>query len=219
VTRRPLGTILTHGYTDSAATWSAQVDALTRSADIDPVRAWDLPGHGDRRDDPDADTTMAAAVAELTALAGHSPRPLLIGHSAGGYLSLRAIIDGSITAAGLVLISTGPGFRQPTEMARWNESMRRLAASGGFGRHTVDLVTMVDSVVIDGLSGLDIPVLIISGGQDRPAYQAGSSYLARRLPNARPMVVAEAGHHPHRSHPEAVNRAVLDFAAELGRDG
>jgi pimeloyl-ACP methyl ester carboxylesterase len=218
VSKPAVHAILTHGYGDSSATWTAQLDAFGRSAAIDSAQAWDLPGHGERRGDPTGQTTMATAVAELAALAAGSPRPLLVGHSAGGYLSLRATIERSIPAIGLVLMSTGPGYRRTSEMSRWNDSMGRLTVAAGLAAHAVDLVTMVDSLVIDHLGAVETPVLVISGDQDRPAYLLGSSYLARTLPNVRSVSIAGAGHDPQRSHPERVNQAVLDFVVELGRD-
>jgi pimeloyl-ACP methyl ester carboxylesterase len=202
--------IVTHGYGDSAATWNSVARSLRPRFD---VRLWDLPGHGQRRGEP-ADFSRTSAEAELreTVAVAEAPRAL-IGHSAGGYLTLRVALQTPGLAAALVLIGTGPGFRSKDGMADWNRQMARLAAASTMPSASAALVEMHDSLVIDHLERIEVPVLVIAGTQDRPEYVKGARYLADHIPGASLRMLESAGHDPHRSHPADLARAIAEFLA------
>jgi pimeloyl-ACP methyl ester carboxylesterase len=66
-------------------------------------------------------SSRGAALAWLdAAIASAGPVPtVLVGHTLAGYLSLcRTVIDPT-GIAGLVLLSTGPGFRDPARREQW----------------------------------------------------------------------------------------------------
>src|ERR671914_116006 len=101
--------VLTHGWGATAEMWRPQLPVL---AAHHRVARWDLPGHGrsNAPDDPDA-YTHDAALAALTALVDETA--VLGGHSLGGYLSLAFALRHPERVRGLVLLSTGPGYRDP----------------------------------------------------------------------------------------------------------
>jgi pimeloyl-ACP methyl ester carboxylesterase len=201
--------VLTHGYADSALSWQPVADSLSRSFQ---VKLWDLPGHGSRRDEP-ADYSSAAAEAELRShVTAAGPSSVLVGHSAGGYLTLRLAVQAPELASALVLIGTGPGYRKPAQMAAWNRNVARFVAATGMPPASAALVEMHDSLVLDNLGRLDMPVLIVVGANDLPAYVQGAQYLSTRIPWAAVRQIEGAGHDLHRTRAEELARIISDFA-------
>lgn len=201
--------VLTHGFGDSAASWQPIADGLSTSFQ---VRLWDLPGHGGRRDEP-ADYAPAAVEAELRShITAAGPSSVLVGHSAGGYLTLRVAVQAPELASALVLIATGPGFWKPDQMTTWNRNMSRFAAACGMPPASAALVEMHDSLVLDNLERLDMPILIVVGANDLPTYVRGARYLATHIPWATFLQMEGAGHDLHRTRADELARAITDFA-------
>jgi pimeloyl-ACP methyl ester carboxylesterase len=230
--------LLTHGFSATGAMWSAQVPAL---AEQHRVVVWDLRGHGqtETADDPAA-YSEAASVADMAAVldAARADRAVVGGLSLGGYLSLAFRLAHPTRVAGLVLADTGPGFRRDEPRQQWNEEAERTAASierqgadrrtaamgvdpaahrstAGLVRAARGILPQHDARVIESLPTLDVPVLVVVGEDDTP-FRSGAEYLAARIPDARLVVLAGAGHASNVDQPEAFNRAVLDFLAEIG---
>lgn len=57
------------------------------------------------------------------------------------------------------------------------------------------------------------PTLIVWGEKDGLLPVAGGRHLVQRLPNARLVLIPEAGHCPHEETPERVNKLLIDFAS------
>lgn len=209
------GILLTHGLGDSAATWAEVRPALEARHH---VRTWELPGHGGRLHDVPDDYDLRHAAAELEAVVhGATPPVVLVGHSAGGYASLRCAVVLDAPVVGVVLISTGPGFRRQSDMSRWNEAMDRLADRLWLPAGTGRIAHQHDAAVIEALPGSRVPALVIQGSDDVPQYRAGSDYLLRHLPAAEGVEIPNAKHDPHRTHPDLVARSILDFADAVTR--
>ena len=204
---------MTHGYGESSQGWQRQREGLGDALDI---VTWDLPGHGMQPMPDGLAVDMDTLTAGLHEIACTAPSPpLLIGHSVGGYLSLRYALTSPVPLLGLILISTGPGFRSPSRMEEWNRRIdyvtRRLQMPVRAGQS----IYMKDSVVIDRLDSLLVPTLVIMGARDRDFYRAGSRYVAEHAPRATLLEVADAHHNPHQTHPAEVNRAISAFASQL----
>src|SRR4051794_36562147 len=99
--------VLTHGYGATSATWSELLPVLVNAW---TTVSWDLRAHGGSGASDDGRYDQAAALADLTAVVDERPS-VLIGHSFGGYLSLVLAITRPDLVRGLVLIATGPGYR------------------------------------------------------------------------------------------------------------
>jgi pimeloyl-ACP methyl ester carboxylesterase len=213
----PVDLIATHGYGGSAAAWSpllAALDGLLPG----PVEAqvWDLPGHGARRADSSGPHDIETVTGELRRRVTRSPRPpVLLGHSLGGYLSLRCALTTDAPVRGIVLVSTGPGFRDPRARSAWNATMDRLTGALGWPPETATIAHMTDALVLERLPEGRVPVLVVLGAADRPEYRAGGTVIADRWPGAQLFEVPDAAHEPHRTHPAEVARAVAQF---LDRD-
>lgn len=72
----------------------------------------------------------------------------------------------------------------------------------------------VDEPVLDRLSTLDVPTLLVAGALDTP-YAALGRAMAQALPAAQLTVVPEAGHAVHLEQPEAFVGAVTAFLREV----
>jgi 3-oxoadipate enol-lactonase len=69
---------------------------------------------------------------------------------------------------------------------------------------------------IERLHEITAPTLVVTGEEDIPDMLAISDLLAARIPGARKVVLAKAGHMANMDAPDAFNRAVLDFLSSLG---
>ena len=162
--------VLTHGFGDDSSTFDAQLPALGGHS----VGRWDLPGHG--RSLPETEpSTRASALAWLEVAigaAGAGPA-VLVGHSLGGYLSLcRTVLDPA-GVAGLVLIATGPGFRDPTKREAWNDFVARFGERQGVPASARGICAQPDSVVLDRLEQIEVPVLVVVGGDEQGSGERG----------------------------------------------
>jgi pimeloyl-ACP methyl ester carboxylesterase len=228
--------VLTHGFGATSAVFDATRAAL--AADHTVV-TWDLRGHGDSDSPPDpAAYSTALAIADLAALldATGAERAVVAGHSLGGYLSLAFRLAHPERVDALVLIGTGPGYRQEEARARWNDMALKYAAGLAAGRtdpmgdddDDLDLsahrdpaglalagrgiLTQHDATVIDSLPSIDVPTLVTVGDHDR-AFVAGSRYMAERIPGAELVVIPGTGHSPHVSRADEVGRVLRSFLA------
>lgn len=66
--------------------------------------------------------------------------------------------------------------------------------------------------IVQNLSNITAPTLIIWGKQDRIIPIAHAHIAADNLPNAeQPLLLDQCGHYPHLEHPAEFNQAILDF--------
>ena len=229
--------LLSHGYAATSAMFAGNVAAL---AATHRVVTWDLRGHGSSDYPHDAASYSGAnALADMTALLTELglDRAVLGGHSLGGFLSLQFTLRFPDQVTGLVLIDTGPGFRNDAARDGWNRSAHRraevLAERGlaalrgsaelhdGEHRDATGLInaarytlTQQDAHVIDGLPQIAVPTLVIVGADDTP-FLGAADYMTAKIPQARKVVIPAAGHAPNVSQPEIFNAEVSRFLQEL----
>jgi pimeloyl-ACP methyl ester carboxylesterase len=72
------------------------------------------------------------------------------------------------------------------------------------------------SSYVDALGSIDVPILLIAGGDDRLLEPGWERQLAGLIPGARTHVVSGARHQPQRSHPDDVIAAVVAFLDGVG---
>jgi pimeloyl-ACP methyl ester carboxylesterase len=234
---RGLPLLLTHGYGATSAMFAANVAAL---AGRNRVVTWDILGHGksDYPDDP-AKYGAAAALADMAAILDELgiDKAVLGGHSLGGYLSLDFALAHPDRVSGLVLIDTGPGFRNDAARDDWNRraehtanriETRGLEALRGSAELHADehrdprgvimaaryTLTQQDSHVLDGLPTIQAPTLIIVGADDAP-FLGAADYMATKIPHSRKVVIPDAGHAPNVSQQESFDAELAAFLAEL----
>lgn len=229
--------LLSHGYAASGRMWERQLETLS---DRYRVVSWDLRGHG-RSDSPEdpALYSEALCVDDMAALldACDAETAVVGGLSLGGYLSLAFQQARPERTRALLLFDTGPGYRSDEARAGWNRFAERQAqkfetrglealpkgretalaehrSARGLALAARGMLAQVDAHVIDGLSAIDVPTLVLVGGNDEP-YFAATDYMARKIPGARKVVVEEAGHAANLDQPERFDAAVREFLATL----
>jgi pimeloyl-ACP methyl ester carboxylesterase len=207
--------VFIHGMGTSASTWARCMDHL---AARHTVVAVDLLGHGGSPvpDDP-AEYTRDRALVDLDEVIAELPSgPILVGHSLGGYLALAHAATRPGVAAGIVVLNTGPGFRDPDKREAWNERSRRNAHRFGVPVQAATLNLQEDSVVMDRLAEIATPTLVLAGSLDRPEYTSSGQYLERKMPSARLVVVDGGEHSMHeQTHAAAVAAEIESFVASL----
>ena len=227
--------ILSHGFSATSAMWDPNVAALSAGR---PVIVWDLRGHGqsDAPDDPGAysEEISTGDIDALLTRAG-ADRAVVGGMSLGGYLTLAYHLRHPERVAGLLLVDTGPGFRNPEARSGWNRMAegfaRSIEANGPAGLspevaqarhrdprglvHTARRVLVQhDDRVMASLPTVAVPTLVVVGADDHD-FLAGSGYMADRIPGARQVVLPDAGHAANMDQPALFDAAVGEFLAGL----
>ncbi len=207
--------VFLHGIGSTSATWAAVMDRLE---DRYTVAAWDLLGHGGSPvpDDP-AEYSRDRALDDLDdVLASLDGSAVLVGHSLGGYLALAHAATRPGVARGIVVLNTGPGFRDPVKRESWNDRSRRNAHRFGVVPQAAELNLQEDSVVMERLSEMDVPTLVLAGDADRAEYSGAGEYLERKMPNARFQSIAGGEHAMHEAtHADEIAAILNEFAAAL----
>jgi len=226
--------ILTHGYSSTSAMWQGQIDALSKHHKL---VLWDMRGHGqsDYPDDPSA-YSEAHTVADMAALLDEvgARRAIVGGLSLGGYMSLAFYRVHPERVSALLIIDTGPGFKKDDARAAWNRrahdtgdrfereglavlksaSRERSTVShreaSGLAHAARGMLTQRDARVIESLSDIKVPALVVVGADDAP-FLAASDYMAAKIPGARKLVIPAAGHAVNIDQPQAFIDAVLPF--------
>ena len=117
-----------------------------------------------------------------------------------------------------LLLTTGIAWAPPgrTDV---DERLRKLWASYS-GKDLLDPHPESGKVplpTIARLSTLRVPTLVILGDHEMPFIAAAADTFARRIPNAKKVVIPNAGHAAHLAQPTAFNGALLDFFNEVDR--
>ena len=200
--------VFLHGMGSSTATWARCMELLQ---DRYEVVAFDLLGHGQSPvpEDPDL-YTRDGALDDLDELLAELAPAVLVGHSLGGYLALAHAATRPGVARGIVVLNTGPGFRDPERREQWNERSRRNAARFGVPVQAAGLNLQHDSVVMDRLAEITVPVLFLAGSADREEFTASGNYLARKMPSCRLVVIEGGEHSMHEDTHAAVVSGLID---------
>jgi len=207
--------VFIHGLGNSTSTWARCMALLSPTHE---VLALDLPGHGESPapDDPASYTRDAALVDIDEVLATLAEPAVLVGHSLGGYLALAHAATRPGVARGIVVINTGPGFRDADKREAWNERSRRNWHRFGVTEVATNLNLQHDSVVMDHLADMTVPTLVLAGDLDRPEFIASGQYLERKMPHAHLEVVVGGEHSMHEdSHAVDVVALIQAFIARL----
>jgi pimeloyl-ACP methyl ester carboxylesterase len=228
--------LLTHGFGATAGMWAPNIDALSVDR---PVIVWDQRGHGSS-DAPDGmdHYSEQISVADMAAIldAAGADRAVLGGMSLGGYLSLAFHLAHPQRVAALVLVDTGPGYRNDQARDKWNAWVERRAQQLERGEAATDFSAEVaqavhehpeglpraargvmaqkDARVISKLDSIAVPTLVIVGARDTD-FLAPADYMHRHISNSRKVVIDNAGHAANMDQPEAFNAAARELLEQL----
>lgn len=199
-----------HGLDSDSAVWSPVIELL---ADHTCVTV-DLPGHGQSpvSDDPTR-YERETVLADLDDVIGKLVAPVvLVGHSLGGYLGMAHGLTRPGAVDAMVLVSTGPGFRDPDAREGWNERVRENAKDYEIPEIAAAVAFHIDSMVIDQMTELTLPLALVIGDGDK-AYLGANNYMEKKLSHAQRTTVEGARHYVMRSHPEPVATAIRSMSA------
>lgn len=231
--------LLTHGFSATSAMWAGQIDAL---AERFTLILWDMRGHGQSDSPSDLamyseEHTVADMEAILREVCGKLPA-IVGGLSLGGYMSLAFYRRHPDRVKSLLIIDTGPGFKKDFARDSWNAYALETAA--GFERQGLarlqrmsvemktsthrsakglamaarGMLTQKNSAVISSLPNIKVQSLVVVGANDTP-FLAASDYMAKTIPKAEKLVIADAGHAANIDQPEAFNKGLLRFLAKV----
>ncbi len=230
--------LLTHGFSSTCEMWRGQVGDLSKDH---MVVIWDMRGHGqsDYPEDPGA-YSEALTVADMAVLLDRvgAGRAIVGGLSLGGYMSLAFHRAHPERVSALLIIDTGPGFKNDRAREAWNKNALDRAAlyekeglaalqsasqeratakhrsAEGLARAARGMLTQHDSRVIESLPQIKVPSLVIVGAEDKP-FLAASEYMAAKIPGARRVVIPAAGHASNMDQPKAFTEAVQAFLHQV----
>ncbi|MDA0979342.1 MAG: alpha/beta fold hydrolase [Proteobacteria bacterium] len=226
--------LLTHGYSATSQMWRSQIDALSKHHTL---ILWDMRGHG-LSDSPrdDAAYSESLTTGDMAALLQHLnfESAIIGGLSLGGYMSLAFYADYPKMVDGLLIIDTGPGFKNDAAREAWNrtaiaraEAIDEGGASALEGRSAEqasaehrditglvyaarNMLTQYTPRVIQSLPAIDVPTVVLVGADDEP-FLAATDYMALKIPGVEKVIIAEAGHASNIDQPLAFNEAILGF--------
>ena len=229
--------LLTHGFVASTGMWDGQV---ANFKDYFRMVSWDMRGHG-RTECPDDPLAYGQdiTVEDMIAIMDHLgiEKAVIAGHSLGGFMSLRFNAMHPERVCALILQGCGPGYRNAESRKKWNERVENRAkiileqgfealngateVSASLQRSRRELflaangiLSQIDAKVIDNLSDISVPTLIIIGANDT-YYLQGSDYMASRIPDAEHVIVSDAGHGVNIDQRDLVNTAFEKFLSRV----
>jgi 3-oxoadipate enol-lactonase len=202
------------------------------------VVAYDFRGNG-RSDPLSIPVTMATFVDDTLALLDYLgiERAHLYGQSFGGMVAQELTLTAADRVRSLILASTHPGHRHAVPVrarvpkgkpweALYSERFLRdhpdqvaedlrvgTPQSPSAVRHQWEAMQAFDS--FDRLPGVRVPTLVLHGTEDRTIHPDNGRILADRIPGARLVLLEGAGHVYHAEQPEAADRVVLEFVANV----
>jgi pimeloyl-ACP methyl ester carboxylesterase len=231
--------LLTHGYSATGQMWQGQIATLSPHF---KVITWDMRGHG-ASDYPEdlAAYSEEATVADMAALldAVGAKTAVIGGLSLGGYMSLAFHRAHPERTRALLIVDTGPGYKNDQARDGWNANAirraERLETEGlgdlstasaevrqarhrdatGLARAARGMLTQRDARVIESLPAVAVPAVVIVGANDTP-FLAASDYMATKIPGARKVVIEDAGHSANIDQPAAFNATLLGFLKDAG---
>ncbi|MCX6059814.1 MAG: alpha/beta hydrolase [Chloroflexi bacterium] len=95
------------------------------------------------------------------------------------------------------------GYQKPLQIENWDKALWQLT------------VASQESGLVERLSEISVPTLVITGDDDRIVPTEQSLRLADEIPNAMLKVIAQSGHLPHEEKPIEFMQAVTEFLATL----
>jgi len=224
--------VLVHGAGGSHLHWPAQLRRLSGAT----VYSLDLPGHGRSRER--GCETIEAYVAALVAFLDGADvdSAVIVGHSMGGAIAQKLALTRPERVLALVLVGTGARLRVAPailegvkdDFERVVDLITRYAWSSDadpemkeLGREALreagpdvllgDFLACDRFDVMDRVSEIEVPTLVIGGTRDELTPLKYSRFLAEQIANAQLTAVEGAGHMVMLERPEETVDAIREF--------
>lgn len=229
--------LLTHGYASTSHMWGGEVSAM--SGDY-RLMTWDMRGHGNT-DSPEAQAqySEASTIDDMAGILRQCgvDKAVIGGHSLGGYMSLAFSLKYPEMTRAIILLGSGPGYRNPKSREGWNKTAvgraerfeehgleaagssaevdtSRHRSAAGLAKAARGMLAQFDSRVMESLPHIPVPTLVLVGERDTP-FLAGNEYMAKKIPGATSAVISAAGHAANIDQPAAFQAAVREFLSGL----
>lgn len=228
--------IFVHGSGGSAATWFMQLRDLSNDFHI---IALELNGHGKSPDRSHANTIESYLI-DIDEIVTQYEKPVLAGHSMGGALSQLYALSHSEKISGIILVGTGAKLRVAPiifDMLENNfEGYVDAAGSYMFCEDTSselieaskieirkckpniinrDFAACDEFNVMEMISDISLPALILVGEQDIMTPVKYSNYLHEKLPSSTIHVIEKAGHSVMLEQPRQFNAHIKEWMSTL----
>ena len=154
--------------------------------------------------------------------------------SLGGYMSLGFYRQYPDRVNSLLIIDTGPGFKNETARKGWNDyalsTAEKFEQTGlesligrskemdpknhsnakGLSLAARGMLTQHDDRIINSLPEISVPSLIIVGENDKD-FLAAADYMERKIKGSKKVVIPDAGHAVNIDQPEIFNQTLNKF--------
>jgi pimeloyl-ACP methyl ester carboxylesterase len=229
--------IFIHGAGGDHRVWVYQAEYFRKEYGIYSL---DLPGHGFSRGTGSATIEeYAHFVKQFLTILGLK-QSILVGHSMGGAIVQKVALDPIPHLKGIVLVGTGAKLRvNPVLLEKFkniNEESAGLFCKYSFAENVEaelldkakemimntpstifynDFVACDNFDVLNEVSRISFPALIIGATQDQMTPLKYSQYLQQRIPHSHLSVIENAGHMMMMENPPQLNRAIEDWLKAL----
>lgn len=228
--------LMLHGWADSSLTFESLSKELVAKSKKYKLLMLDLPGFGGTQQPPATWSLQDYANFVSDFLQKIEVEPdVILGHSNGGAIAIKALATGKLKASKLILVASA-GVRQPS----LKKTMMRIAAKpvglgikalpsgtqkrikqrvyGAIGSDYMIAEHMQETfkkVVSEDVTNeavkLELPVCLIYGDQDTATPPEYGLLLAKAMPNSRLEIVPMAGHFVHKEQVYQVNDIIKEF--------
>lgn len=213
--------------------WSQQVKQFPGSETVD------IPGNGKGKLLPTVEENTEWLRAYI-GKAGYKDL-VLVGQGLGGAMAMSYALKYPQDLKALVLISTGaklkvhPSHFMELEEATGNKNIWKSlveqeyrmvcpevkntvikkATDAGPKQRLEDMECCNKFDILDKVSALSLPTLIIAGSEDKLTPPKYSEALAEKIQGSRFLILQGASHYPFMEKPAEVNKAIADFLAGI----
>ena len=231
--------VFVHGACENSSFWGHQ----RVLSDNYRYLALDLPSHGKSKPMADAPVQIkqyADIVMEFVSKTCEE-KPVLVGHSMGGAITLLSAIEHPDELRGAVLVGTGaklgvlPSIREGLR-TRFGDTVRSVVGPRQFASTTnLEVIRFVTNEIMkckcevasadyEACNGFDVrqklqtikvPMLIMVGEEDKMTPVTWSTYLKENIPKSRLVILKESSHLPMLERPGDFNRHLGDFAMSI----
>jgi len=229
--------IFIHGSSNAKGLWEKQIHDLCDNANTVAI---DLPGHGDSTLSGMDNVNDYAKILEEFITELNPPSPIPCGLSLGGAIALQLIINNRIKFKAGIIVNSGAKLKvMPAifELVKNNYS-QYLAALPAFavssktdhsllkgaiddaqkcGPETAhkDFTACNNFDATDKLSGINIPVLILTAEEDKLTPKKYGEFLTNNIAGSSLVNIQDAGHFSPLEQPAMVNDAIRKFVENV----
>jgi len=193
------GILLIHGYTGAPTDFGPLASDLERACPGAEILSLALPGHDCPGPDFAEEDFLGAIREAATRLESAGRGLILVGHSTGAVLALKAVVEGGL-APRLLVMAAAPNHVDGAYLARWRAHSQAMAGIRGSSEASISFTSMARMVALINATGSKpfarCPVLLLQGLEDElvpPSEMA--LWRARMADPVRSVLVPGADHH------------------------